>query len=93
MKARHPFRGFVAAFFLGPVVIASGLVAFVAFADMFISGWIPSRWFSHSVLDWMFAFGTEGGAADYFIFMAGAMTCYMSYKVIEWAYLGGSPKK
>jgi len=90
MKARHPIRGFVVAFFFGPVLLVSGLIAFLALADMFISGWIPSTWFSHNPLDWMFAFGTEGGASDYFIFMPSAMICYGCYKAIEWGYLGSN---
>lgn len=87
-KAAHPVRGFIVAFFLGLPMFVSGAVAVLALLEVFVSGWIPSRWFSDNAADWWFAFGTEGGASAYVRFMGGAMIAYVCYSAIAWGFNG-----
>lgn len=70
---------------LAPLGLASGLVAAVCLADQFLSGWIPSRWFSRSATDWVFGSGTEGSARNYLGFMVGAVVAAGCLKGMEWA--------
>lgn len=76
---------------LGLPMVFFGLNAVLALLNQFISGFIPSRWFSDNVFDWMTAFGTEGGTADYITFMVNGLLGYGCYSVIMWAFTGKGP--
>lgn len=87
-RISHPVRGVIVTLILGPVFVVTVALAFLALAHNFISGWIPSRWFSNNPFDWLYSFGTEGGAADYFSFMVCAMIATFSGSAIRWSFYG-----
>lgn len=68
--------------FIGAVMAASALLA------VFISGWIPSNWFSTNAADWLFGGGVAGDAANYFRFMVGAVIAGVSWTAIQWGFGG-----
>lgn len=90
-KFAHPVRGIVVAAVLGPLMMIFGLNAAVALLDQFVSGFIPSRWFSDNALDWATSFGTVGGAANYFTILVNGLLGYGCYSVIVWAFTGKGP--
>lgn len=67
-------------------MIFFGFNAAYALAHQFIAGWLPSQWFSNNPADWFIAMGTEGGAADYFVFMVNGILAYGCWWVIRWGY-------
>lgn len=87
-RISHPVRGTVITVVLGPVFVVSAVLAFLALAHNFISGWVPSRWFSHNPFDWLYSFGTEGGAADYITFMVCGVTASLCGTAIRWGFYG-----
>lgn len=70
---------------LAPVGAASGVMAALFLADQFLSGWIPSRWLSTSVSDWVFGAGTVGSARNYVGFMVTAVVATGCVRGVEWA--------
>ena len=70
---------------LAPVGAASGVMAALFLADQFLSGWIPSRWLSTSVSDWVFGAGTVGSARNYLGFMVTGVVAASCLKGVEWA--------
>ncbi len=70
---------------LAPLGIASGLTAALFLVDQFVSGWIPSRWFSTSAADWVFGAGTAGSARNYLGFMVTGVVAASCLKGVEWA--------
>lgn len=68
---------------LAPVGIASGMMAALFLADQFLSGWIPSRWLSTSVSDWVFGAGTAGSARNYVGFMVTGVVAAGCLKGVE----------
>lgn len=87
-KAAHPVRGVVVAFVLGLPMVVSGAVAAFSLLEVFVSGWIPSRWFSGSAADWWFGFGLEGSASAFLRFMLGAGIASACYSAITWGFNG-----
>jgi len=69
-----------------PLAVAFGSLAALFLLQEFVNGWIPSRWFSDSPLDWMMSTGTEGGAANYIGFMLTAMPAGLTGKGALWGY-------
>lgn len=78
--------GLITVVILAPPCAFFGLVAAYFLAQQFLAGWIPSRWFSGSAADWIFADGTEGGASNYFGFMVCALPAALCGKGVEWGY-------
>jgi len=78
--------GLVVAVLLTPPTVALGAIAALFLARQFVSGWIPSRWFSDSPLDWAYGMGVEGSATNYFGFMLTALPAYFFGKGVMWGY-------
>jgi hypothetical protein len=70
---------------IGPLV-ASMLTAIIALADQFVSGWMPSSWFSSEPVDWIFGTGVEGSANNYLVFMVSALVASVCVAAIRWAF-------
>lgn len=87
-EAVHPVRGFVVALFFALPMFVSAVVAFFALADAFMSGLLPSGWFSDNPSDWLFGVGTRGSGRSYVVFMVSAMVAFLCYRVIWWGYNG-----
>lgn len=81
--------GVLATIFLGPVALYAGAVAAFALARNFIAGWLPSSWLSGNAADWLFASGTEGGAANYVTFMVAGVIAAGCVGVIKAAFASG----
>ena len=86
----HMVRGVMTTIVLGVPMLYFGVVAAYALASQLIAGWLPSSWFSSNAADWMFAMGTEGGAADYFAFMLNGLLAAGCYSAIRWGFYGKS---
>ena len=69
---------------LAPLAVVLGGAAALFMLDQFVSGWIPSRWFSDSPLDWAFGAGTEGSASNYVGFMVCGVPAYAAYTGAQW---------
>lgn len=80
------FFGLVVAVLLTPPTIVFGAIAAFFLARQFVSGWIPSQWFSDSPLDWAFGGGVEGGANNYFGFVLSAFPTFFCYSGVLWGY-------
>lgn len=76
--------GLFAVLLFSPISVVCGVFTAYFAARQFISGWIPSQWFSDSALDWVFAFGTEGGAANYLGFMLSAVPTFLAGQAVVW---------
>lgn len=87
----HPVRGVFVTLVLGPPMVVFGLVSLLALIDQFLAGFVPDRWFSNNILDWMTSFGTVGGTADYITFMLNGMLAYLCYAGIVRAFTGKVP--
>ena len=85
---RHRVRGVLVSIVLGPVMVFCAINAMLALLSQFVAGWTPSSWFSSSALDWFFAGGTDGGAANYFAFMVNGVLSSMCFAGIKWAFTG-----
>ena len=73
---------------LGPFCLLVGSLVVVALIDTFISGWIPDRWFSGNIADWVWGTGVAGDALNYFVFIIGGMFVYGLGLAIRWGYFG-----
>jgi len=78
--------GLVVAVLLTPPTVALGAIAALFLARQFISGWIPSRWFSDSPLDWAFGMGVEGSATNYFGFLLSGFPAVLCGSGVRWGY-------
>jgi hypothetical protein len=79
-------RGVVVTLLLiGPLVV-SVLTAVIALTDQFVSGWMPSSWFSSEPVDWIFGTGVEGSANNYLVFMVSALVASGCAAAIRWAF-------
>ena len=67
-------------------MVLFGINAVLALAAQFVAGWTPSSWFSSDPLDWFFAGGAEGGAADYVAFMVNGVLSLLCWSGISWAF-------
>ena len=70
---------------IGPLVV-SVVSAVSALLDQFISGWVPSSWFSSDPVDWIFGTGVEGSANNYLVFMVSALVASACGAGIRWAF-------
>jgi hypothetical protein len=70
--------------------VASLLAAISALLDQFISGWMPSSWFSSDSADWIFGTGVEGSANNYLVFMVSALVASACSAGIRWAFSCGN---
>jgi ABC-type phosphate transport system permease subunit len=78
--------GLVVAILLAPPTVIFGAIAAFYLARQFVSGWIPSRWFSDSPLDWVFGMGVEGSATNYVGFMLAGVPAIMCGSGVLWGY-------
>lgn len=69
-----------------PLALIFGCVAAVFLVQQFLSGWIPSRWFSSSGADWIFGGGSKGSASNYFGFMISAVPAGIFGHATKWSY-------
>lgn len=83
---RHRLRGVLVAVVLGPLMAFFAVNAALALVAQFVAGWTPGSWFSSNVIDWLFADGAEGGAANYFTFMVNAVLSSLCWRGIAWAF-------
>lgn len=80
------FLGLVVAILLTPPTVVLGAAAGFFLARQFVSGWIPSQWFSDSPLDWAFGGGIEGGANNYFGFLLCGFPALLCGSGVLWGY-------
>lgn len=85
----HTARGVFMAVVFGPVLIVGVFVAASALLSSFVSGWMPSRWFSGSAADWLVGGGVTGDAVNYVGFMIGGLLAAVSWTAIRWGFTGG----
>jgi hypothetical protein len=71
---------------LAPPTLFFGVVAAFFLGRQFISGWIPSNWFSDSPLDWAFGIGSNGSASNYLGFMLASVPACICYSGAKWGY-------
>ena len=76
--------GLVAVIVLAPLTVILGLAAGLFLVQQFLSGWLPSQWFSSSPLDWAYGMGVEGSASNYFGFMLTGVPAYCAFNGILW---------
>ena len=84
----HMVRGVLLCLVSGVPLVMSVVLTVVAMVNQFFNGVIPSRWFSTSAVDWVFADGTKGGAASYLAFMMGALVAGGCVSAIRWGFYG-----
>lgn len=65
----------------GFAAIAAGF-ALRAFAN----GWIPGKWFSGQLQDWVIGLGVEGDAANYVGFISAGIPAAVCFAVAQWAF-------
>lgn len=87
-RRTHRVRGVLVSIVLGPLMVFFGINAALALVSQFVAGWTPSSWFSSNALDWFVAGGTEGGAADYVVFMVNGVLSSLCWMAITWAFTG-----
>jgi hypothetical protein len=78
--------GIVVAVLLTPPTVIFGAIAALFLARQFVSGWIPSQWFSDSPLDWAFGGGVEGSANNYLGFMLSGLPAMLCGSGVLWGY-------
>lgn len=78
--------GLVVAVLLTPPTVVFGAIAALFLARQFVSGWIPSQWFSDSPLDWAFGMGVEGSATNYAGFMLAGIPAIVCGSGVLWGY-------
>lgn len=70
-----------------PLVVGVLLVASSAIS-MFVSGWMPSRWFSGNAVDWLLGGGVQGDGANFIRSIIGAVVAMGSGYGISWGFYG-----
>jgi hypothetical protein len=68
--------------------LSVGSFVILSLIDTFISGWMPDRWFSGNIADWIWGTGAVGDALNYLVFIIGGMFVYGLGLAIRWGYLG-----
>lgn len=84
-------RGVIVTLLLIGPLVASVVTAIGALLDQFVSGWVPSSWFSSDPVDWIVGTGVEGSANNYLVFMVSALVASACGAGIRWAFSCGRP--
>lgn len=64
---------------LGFALVAGGFAL-----RTFVNGWIPSRWFSDRLEDWVFGVGVQGDAGNYVGFITSAIPAAVLFSIAQW---------
>ena len=78
------FLGVCAVVVCAPLCLLFGLAAALFAASEVFNGFIPTRWFSTSGVDWIFGTGTQGSARNYFGFMLSAIPASLCAAGAKW---------
>jgi hypothetical protein len=78
------FLGVCALVVCAPLFLLFGLAAALFAASEIFNGFIPTRWFSTSVVDWIFGTGSQGSARNYFGFMLSAIPACVCGAGAKW---------
>ena len=78
------FLGVCAVVACAPLCLLFGLAAALFAASEIFNGFIPTRWFSTSVVDWIFGTGSQGSARNYFGFMLSAIPASLCGAGAKW---------
>ena len=78
--------GFLVIIVFAPLAVVFGVIAASHLLQQFINGWIPSRWISPSIFDWMLGDGTQGAASNYIGFMLTGVPAAVFGKAVLWGY-------
>lgn len=70
-----------------PLIVGVLLVAIAAIST-FVSGWMPSRWFSGNAADRLLGGGVQGDGVNFIRFMAGGLLATGSWYGISWGFYG-----
>jgi hypothetical protein len=84
----HRIRGMAMCGILFAPLLVGVLFVATAVISMFISGWMPSRWFSGNAADWLLGGGVQGDAVNFIRFMVGGVLAAGSWYGILWGFYG-----
>lgn len=82
----HRMRGVLMRGILGLPLVVGVLLVAAAAISMFISGWMPSRWFSGNAADWLLVGGVQGDAVNFIRAIVGAALVTGSWHGISWGF-------
>jgi uncharacterized membrane protein len=78
------FLGVCAVVVCAPLCLLFALVAALFAASEIFNGFIPTRWFSTSAVDWISGTGSQGSARNYFGFMLSAIPASLCGAAAKW---------